>query len=285
MNETRHFTLPRKIVSAMTSESWQSIPHAVFTYEARVSGLLENLKEVNAGLGDKGHITVNTAMLRLISEALKASPQMNGHIHYRPGLVSGRIEVFDRIDVSLPMTLEDGKMITVTLRNLEGKSMYQIRDTIADIMRRARNSNLEEVMYDVAMHDTLKRLRRFRLLQALRRLAGALTDRKYMSRLSRKERKAYLSIPESERLSWRDMEQGTITVTNLGSMYREWKGECTLLEIIPPQLVAIALGPIRDGVLTMTIAFDHRALDAGDIFPFMRCMDDLLANPEVLFKK
>ncbi len=46
----------------------------------------------------------------------------------------------------------------------------------------------------------------------------------------------------------------------------------------------IGLGAIRDGVLPMTIAFDHRALDADDVIPFMRKLDELLASEELLRK-
>ena len=73
-------------------------------------------------------------------------------------------------------------------------------------------------------------------------------------------------------------------MSNLGSLYKEWKGQCTLLEIVPPQLSCIGLGAIRDGVLPMTIAFDHRALDADDVIPFMRKLDELLASEELLRK-
>ena len=34
----------------------------------------------------------------------------------------------------------------------------------------------------------------------------------------------------------------------------------------------------------MTIAFDHRALDADDVIPFMRKLDELLASEELLRK-
>ena len=41
-----HFGIARKIVSNMTSESWETIPHAVVTYNPEVSGLLKVLKEI-----------------------------------------------------------------------------------------------------------------------------------------------------------------------------------------------------------------------------------------------
>lgn len=264
------------MVAAMTSESWEHIPHAVFTYEAHVETLLAVLKE------HPEHITVNTAMLKLIAESLQAAPTMNGHIHYRRRLVSGEITLLPHVDASVPVKFPGGFMITVTLRNLEEKTMTEIGADMTDILRRAALTNMEEVMYDVSIHNTLQELTHLRLFKALGRLIGALVDRKRLRTLSAKERKVYRQIPENERLTRRDLEPGTITVTNLGSLYREWNGTCTLLEIIPPQLCAIALNAIRDGVLPLTIAFDHRALDADDIFPFMRRMDELLSSPDSL---
>lgn len=35
-------------------------------------------------------------------------------------------------------------------------------------------------------------------------------------------------------------------------------------------------------ILPITIVFDHRALDFGDVVPLIRQMDNYLANPEIL---
>lgn len=107
------------------------------------------------------------------------------------------------------------------------------------------------------------------------------------------------SIPEKDRLTKEDIEQGTVTISNLGSLYREQKGFGTLIEIVPPQVCAFALGAVQDKpvvvtdqygnksvqirqILPITIVFDHRALDFGDVVPFIRQMDNYLTNPEVL---
>lgn len=93
--------------------------------------------------------------------------------------------------------------------------------------------------------------------------------------------------------------QGTTTISNLGSVYREQKGLCALLEIIPPQTTAFAINaaqkkPIvvtdENGndkieirlVLPITIAIDHRALDYGDVVPFMRKLDEIFDNPAII---
>ena len=101
-----------------------------------------------------------------------------------------------------------------------------------------------------------------------------------------KQRLAYKKIDKSQKLTAYDLEQGTITVSNLGSIYKEWNGECTLLEIVPPQVVAIALSSIKKtdskSIITFTIAFDHRALDFGDIVPFMKKLDEFFASKKII---
>ena len=41
------FGIARKIVSNMTSESWEQIPHSSLSYEADVTDLLEECKKLN----------------------------------------------------------------------------------------------------------------------------------------------------------------------------------------------------------------------------------------------
>ena len=72
-----------------------------------------------------------------------------------------------------------------------------------------------------------------------------------------------------------------MTISNLGSLYRGQSGYGTLIEIVPPQVCAFALGAVQDKpvvvtdkfgnktiearqILPITVVFDHRALDFGD---------------------
>lgn len=279
---THHFTLPRKMVAAMTGESWERVPHAVFTTEVSLLHLRPILEEINARESREGHITLNTALLKVIAEALKAAPGMNGHIRYRRGLVQGTVTRLEHIDVSLPVCFKEGFTIPVNLRHLEEKSMREIRDTLADTLRRVQNTNMEEVMFDVSIHDTLLELRRLHVGKAVGRLLGALFSPVRLRTLTPRQRRAYRRIPENERLTRRDLEQGSITISNIGSLYPGWKGECTLLEVVPPQLAVIAIGAARDNVLPLTVAFDHRALDAADVMPFIRRLDEILSSPDIL---
>ena len=295
-----HFGIARKIVSNMTSESWEQIPHASMTYFADVTELFEECKKLNEGCTDKSKkITINTVMLRILCEAFKAAPKMNTHLVFNRKLVRGCLKYFDHIDISMPMVLPSGEMMTINMHDMGNKTLTEMTEAINDSIRRAKNSDMNEVMFEVSLDNTLTGLKQGKVLQAIRRLYGSKTGKHKVKTLSGKAKKEYYSIPTTERLTKHDIEQGTTTISNLGSIYREQKGECLLLEIIPPQTTAIAINaaqkrPVvvtdKNGndrieprlVMPLTIAIDHRALDYSDVVPFMKKLDEIFADPSII---
>ncbi len=292
---TEHFGIARKIVSNMTTESWETIPHTCVTYEADVTQLMEELRLWNEEKAKSQKITVNTALMKILVEGLKACPKMNGHIEFNRKLVRGKVTTMENIDISMPVILKTGEMMTLNIHNMESKSLSEIRDAIADSIRRANNSDMNEVMFEVSLDNTIQGLKKGRLLQTIFRLIGSKTGKHKVRTLSGAARKSYYSIPENMRLTKHDIEQGTITISNLGSLYRDWRGQCTILEIIPPQLVAIGIGSVQRKpvcnaqgkvitaeILPITVAFDHRALDMGDLVPFFNRLDEIFSDASVV---
>lgn len=290
-----HFGIARKIVSNMTAESWETIPHAVVTLKPEATEFLNVLKDINKNASKEEKITLNTAMLKVITEAIKACPIINSHIEFNRKLVRGNVKTFEEIHISMPMVLKTGEMMTINMHDMHAKNMPEMRDAIAESVRRANNSDLNEVMFEVSLDNTLQGLKKGKIAQTVNRLVGSKTGKHRVKTLTGQAKKDYYSIPETDRLTKRDIEQGTITVSNLGSLCRDWMGECTILEIIPPQVCAIALGAsqlvpiaeadgtVRTGYqLPITVAFDHRALDMGDIVPFVNKINEIFANPEMI---
>ena len=295
VTRNEHFGIARKIVSNMTAESWETIPHAVVTYEPEITEFLKVMKDINKDADKETKITLNTAMLRVIVEGLKACPIMNSHIEFNRRLVRGNVKTIEEINISMPMILKTGEMMTINMHDMHNKNMSQMRDAIADSTRRANNSDLNEVMFEVSLDNTLTGLKQGKIAQTVNRLIGSKTGKHKVKTLKGKAKKEYYSIPEADRLTKHDIEQGTITVSNLGSVCRSWNGACTLLEIIPPQVCAIAIGAsqlvpiaepdgtVRTGTrLPLTIAFDHRALDMGDVAPFINKLNEIFENPQII---
>ena len=297
ITRTEHFDIQRKIVANMTTESWEQIPHVAYVYEADVTDLMTEFKKLRST--SKTKITLNTVLMKAIIEGLKAAPVMNSHLSYNRKLVRGELKTFEDINISMPMLLPDGRMMTVNLRDFQNKSLLVMTDYIADVTRRAENTNLNEVMFDVSLDNTITGLKQGKVKQTVRRLIGSKTGKHKVHTLRGAAKKAYYSIPEKDRLTKKDIEQGTVTISNLGSLYRGQSGYGTLIEIVPPQVCAFALGAVQDKpvvvtdkfgnktiearqILPITVVFDHRALDFGDVIPFLKKMDSIFAHPQMI---
>lgn len=270
----KNLDIQRKIVANMTTESWQCIPHVAFSYEPDITEFERHY------LSCRGSVKFNTLLLSLIAAALKEAPRMNAHFSYNKWLVTGHLELKSSVDISMPTVLPDGRMMTINLRDCGSKSAEELQSYIDDMRKRAASSSLDDVMMDVAMKNTFHSLSRGHILKSVGRLLGRLLHPDCANLLKGAEKRRYNSLPADSKLSASDLEQGSITVSNFGSLYKNLRGRPLLLEIVPPQVVAIGIGAIQDidgrRILPMCIAFDHRALDFGDIVPFIKKMDELL---------
>lgn len=291
--DTVHFDIQRKIVANMTTESWENIPHSAAMYEADITDFLSYYK---ANLKDKG-VTINTLLLKVMVEGIKACPKMNGHIEFSKKLVRGKIETYKDINISMPMIMPDGAMMTINMHNFESRSLADMQNYILDVKRRMEKTDLTEAMFSVSMDNTLTTLKKGKLITTFGRLIGAKTGKHKVVTLKGKAKKDYNSIPATERIIKDDIEQGTITITSTGSVYNKGSScAMSLIEVIPPQISAIGIGAIieKPGVFTddkgekqigirtflpVLLAFDHRALDFGELAPFFRRLDDIFQNP------
>ena len=292
-----YFGIQRKIVANMTAESWENIPHVTYNYEPDITDFVTELEKLNFGRYGIDKITLNTIMLKVIVEGLKAAPIMNSHILFRRKLVRGEIISYEDINISMPMLMPDGEMMTINLRNFENKNLNEMTSYIADVRRRMEKTNMNEAMYEVSLDNTLNALKKGKVRQTIYRLVGSKTGTHKVRTLSGKAKKEYEKIPETERITKKDIEPGTVTISNIGSLYHDQHGSLGLLEIIPPQVSAFGLGSIQEKpvvvtnafgersieirkILPICIAFDHRAFDFGDIIPFLKRLDNIFDEPK-----
>lgn len=300
ITNTEHFGIQRKIVANMTTESWKNIPHAAFTYEADVTEFMDAFAYLNANRKNAPKITINTLLLKVLCEGLKAAPAMNAHIHYNGRFVRGRIDTIKEINISMPMILPNGEMMTINLKDFGSKTLEEMTDYLSDVQKRLENTNLTEAMYSVSLDNTIQGLKKGKFLQTVFRISGAKLGKHKVKTLSGKAKRTYEAIPDHKRVTKKDIEQGSVTISNLGSLYKEQRGFATLLEIIPPQVSAFAVGAIQERacvihdefgnkditarkILPICIAFDHRALDFGDIVPLLKRLDSIFDKPSVIY--
>lgn len=267
------FDLKQKVVAYKTTESWKSVPHVSFIYENNAEKLLQVFNELKNSSEVK--ISLNTLFLRIIVEAIKNAPQVNAHIKYNPRFVTGKIDIKKEINFSMPLLLESGEMITVNLRNFEQKTLAEMQIYINDINERIKNCNIDIPLREVCIDELKKDLKKGRFLKVIRTIISA-------PKCKKKDIKAYKRIPPSKKILPQDLVPGTITVSNIGSLYKNLKGTISLLEVIPPQVFAIGINAIQNNNLSLCFSFDHRALNFSDIIPFIKKLDLIFENSEII---
>lgn len=194
------FGIQRKIVSYMTTHSWQTVPHVTYVYEPDVTDFFEEFKRLNESGLHSRKITFNTLMLKVFVEGIKADPAINAHINYNHKYVKGEIKTIEDINISMPWILPNGEMMTINLRNFESKSLDQMAEYIENISRKIENTDLNEAMYEVSFANTIDTLKKGHVVQTLRKLAGAKLGRHKIRTLSGEEKKEYKSIPKTNAL-------------------------------------------------------------------------------------
>ena len=298
--KVKHFEIARKIVANMTSESWETIPHTSYIYEPEVTDFMNVVKDMNASGKFPVKLTVNTVMLKALAEAFKAAPQLNAHIKFNRKLVRGVVTEWDEIHAGMTWILPNGEMMTINLHDIGNKSLVELAEYIADVSRKIGNTDMTEVMFEVSLNDTLEKLKKGKVMNAIYRLFGAKTGKHKIKTLSGQAKKDYYSIPETDRLTKYDIKQGTVTISNVGSLTRGVNGRVALLSIIPPQVFVCCMGSIMKkpvvkqdengndvivigNELPIDLVFDHRAVDFGEVVPFINRLEDIFRNPGQMY--
>ncbi len=300
----KRFNITRKVVAYMTASSWEAIPHCSSIFEPDVTEIVKEFKKVREESGNSGKLTINTLMIKVFAEALKEAPELNSFLRYNKINSKGTLDIIQNIDVSMPTVVKDGTTsITMKVKDVGNKSLAQINEYVYDLRRRAENTNLDELYYQVALGESLQNLKKGRVVMVIRRLFAGRVGKHKVHPLTGSAKKEYYKIPETERLCVDDVTQGTLVVSNIGSLiYGKTANQnltVSLIEIVPPQTIALGFSGIQEkpGVvinengekeiairsyMPITIVFDHRPFDFEALIPFIKKIDDICTNPEII---
>lgn len=298
IKKTELFDIQRRVVAYATYNSWVGTPHVSYLYEPDITDFYNYYSEHKNKLGNGTSISFNTIMLKIIAEGLKAAEQLNTLIEFDPKSKVGYLKTAEHVNIALPWLLENGKMITPTVPDVGNKSLIEITDYIKDIDRRIKNTNIDQMLYDVSVSETLSDLRRFKL-NAISQIFHGVFSKHRLKRTPRAEKKQYRALPKEDKLTGDDIFNASVLVSNIGSIFRQQRGALTLLEIVSPQTFVIGLNAIQERpgvyvdengekqigirkILPLCLAFDHRALDFADLIPFQDKLDSIFTNPEVI---
>ena len=257
--KTEELDIRRRMISYKTMSSWQEIPHVSYTYRPDATALNAYFRKIKAELSESGvRLTLNSLMLKLIAGALKEAPLMYSTLEVNPDdLYSGRISTPDSINIGIPWTIPGKGMMTFTLRNAGNLSITEISAETEKIARKLGSTDIDGLYRRIALEDCSK------------------------------------AKPDENMITPYDFAGSSITVSNIGSICR-YPGSFDMLDILSPQTCVIGISALQDDVrpvdgeikavrtLPVTIVFDHRAIDFGDIMPFLDRLDSFFKNPQLI---
>jgi pyruvate dehydrogenase E2 component (dihydrolipoamide acetyltransferase) len=287
------FDIRQKVVSTSTSSGWM-VPHVSYIYEADATELMIEFDKLIHNKTVDNKITFNTILMRVVIEGIKAAPCVNAHVFYNKWLSSGNIKIIDRIDINTPVLLPDKRMITIKLHDCGNKSLEEFAFCFNQLTNKLKNTNIDIALLNVGWEDTIKRLKQGNVFTPMGRIAGLKFGRNKLKRIGKFERDIHNNIPKESRLCNDDLNMGTITISNLGSVVRGTKGFPAIINLISPQAMAIGIGTLQDKpiiyqsqitprkIIPFCIVFDHRALDFGDVAPLIKEMDLIFQNPDII---
>lgn len=177
-------------------------------------------------------------------------------------------------------------MMTVTLRGIENDSLDAIASKMSTLREKIRSTDMDSAMYEVALRQTLDEVKHLHL-GVLSRIVGARVGKGRLIKPTRKDLKAYRAIPPEGKITAEDLRQGSVTVSNIGSVMKGLPVEMELLDIVPPQVAAIGIGSMREGpsgekTIPLVLCLDHRALDGGGAKPFFDALEAVFKDPGVI---
>jgi len=123
----------RKVIADRMSQSWNTAPHVHLTVEIDMTNSLA-LKEQLAKVS-KQKASVTEIIIKCAAQVLKEFPGVNASI------VGNQIVYHDSAAVGIAVSLDDGLIVPV-IREVEKKSLREIRAAVVDLGLRARTGKL-----------------------------------------------------------------------------------------------------------------------------------------------
>ncbi len=146
--ERREASQMRKAIARRLTQSLGPVPHFFLTTEIDMERALDLRAELNEirGAGEEGgpeKIGVNDLLLKAAAEALVRHPEVNASWD------DGDVVRHGSVDLGIAVAVEEG-LITPVLREAERKGLERISDEARELIRRARDRDLQPEEYQGA---------------------------------------------------------------------------------------------------------------------------------------
>ncbi len=303
-DKTEYMTLGDKMLSNVFVNGQRNSPTVSCVYDADVTEFFKVYERMKKECGYR--LTVNTVMLRVMVEGLKAAPRLNAHYPYSHTATAGRLIVKKHIDVSMAICQEDGTTFQMKLDNLEEKSLKEIAEMAEDARERLEKSEVDEVMFEVSRQRIIGDLSRGKIVSPLAQAICGSFGKGKVLHLSQTLKSDFLKItgkkplqPESS-VKMEEFKEGSVCFTNWGAICDNPRITVTAAPMMYPQVFLFTVGRIRDEkyvyedekgvvrlgtkkILSMGLNFDHKIGGFYELTPFINKLEEIFEAPEVMY--
>lgn len=290
----------RQGVAFMLSHSCNTIPHAAMITHFDVTPVMEYTKTSDKTITRRQDETPEQFRLRravrknlsaFFLKALAHAVANSGlpmFLDYRCWRGPGNLYYTDEVNISYTVNTSYG-VIKPIVRDAHRKSIVAVATEMRELTRKARRTDPNELYRRLAVEYVkcaLKELN-FKDIKVVWMLLRALL---WMRDPVEPE---LAGVPEDQKLKPSDILGATCTLANNGMAV---SGNQTQTIITPPELYMFGISDLHqaawvvDGqvvprwVMTFFATMDHRALDAGEGFPYFARLAHFFKHPETIYE-
>ena len=200
------------------------------------------------------------------------------------------------IDVAMPVFLESGETFPVKVRGIEVMSLKQIAEEIDNVIERLGKTDVNNVLFDTIAQRMIGFVLKGKLWSSFRQITSGFIGKYKVGTL----KTAVTPRPKNpEGLGINDLNEGTVCFTNWSSLGKDFEGNVAWTPLLYPQVFLMAIGNTRDReyafrnekgevdlgtkkMLPITLVFDHRLGGFADLAPFIKKLNEIFDNPEII---
>jgi pyruvate dehydrogenase E2 component (dihydrolipoamide acetyltransferase) len=123
----------RKVIADRMSQSWNTAPHVHLTVEIDMTNALALKDQLAKASGQKASVT--EIIIKCAAQVLTEIPVVNA------GIIGNQIVYNESVAIGVAVSLDDGLIVPV-IREVERKSLRDIRAAVVDLGARARGGKL-----------------------------------------------------------------------------------------------------------------------------------------------
>ncbi len=287
--------IKRRMNGYVLTNNQKNQPQAAYAYEIDVTDMWEEFKKLKEACGYK--ISFNTILMKAMVEGLKAAPRLNAHIDYNYTASCGKLIIKKHIDVSMPVMLDGGETFPVKVCGCEEKNLRELQQEIDEVTYKMKNTNIDGVLFDLVIQRTVGFLLKGEIVKTVAQSVAGIVGKHKIGTLGGFFKKN--TTDGEAALKYYQLNEGTVCFSNWAGLYDGLRGFETTSPLLYPQVFMMGVGGFIEKdfayrnekgeidlktrkMLPVTLTFDHRIGAFNDVIPFMKKMDEIFENPEVI---